>query len=140
MLINCVAYQDGRKLADIPVADIDQWLGRPDCFVWVALLGGLYAKRDNSHVAFAMVYDAAKPRTQVWMRIAGNILLLVAFAAALVPSWGYVSFMGYKHSDALKIPMTLAYFPFIVFLVDIIVRLAIDIAKDSSILRKGAKP
>ena len=37
MLINCVAYQDGRKLADIPVADIDQWLGRPDCFVWVAL-------------------------------------------------------------------------------------------------------
>jgi TRAP-type C4-dicarboxylate transport system permease small subunit len=110
------------------------------CFVWVALLGGLYAKRDNSHVAFAMVYDAAKPRTQVWMRIAGNILLLVAFAAALVPSWGYVSFMGYKHSDALKIPMTLAYFPFIIFLVDIIVRLAIDIAKDSSILRKGAKP
>ena len=37
MLINCVAYQDGRKLADIPVADIDQWLDRPDCFVWVAL-------------------------------------------------------------------------------------------------------
>ena len=37
MLINCVAYQDGRKLADIPVEDIDQWLRKPDCFVWVAL-------------------------------------------------------------------------------------------------------
>ena len=37
MLINCVAYQDGRKLADIPVYDIDQWLRKPDCFVWVAL-------------------------------------------------------------------------------------------------------
>jgi peptide chain release factor 1 len=37
MLINCVAYQDGRKLADIPVDDIDQWLRKPDCFVWVAL-------------------------------------------------------------------------------------------------------
>lgn len=37
MLINCVAYQDGRKLADIAVEDIDQWLGKPDCFVWVAL-------------------------------------------------------------------------------------------------------
>ncbi len=110
------------------------------CFVWVALLGGLYAKRDNSHVAFAMVYDAAKPRTQVLMRIAGNVLLLVAFAAALIPSWEYVRFMGYKHSDALKIPMTLAYFPFVVFLVDIIVRLAIDIAKDGSILRKGERP
>lgn len=37
MLINCVAYQEGRKLADIPVADISDYLGRPGCFVWVAL-------------------------------------------------------------------------------------------------------
>ena len=37
MLINCVVYQDGRKLADIPVEDIDEWLRKPDCFVWVAL-------------------------------------------------------------------------------------------------------
>jgi len=37
MLINCVAYEDGRKLADISVADIDEWLKRPGCFVWVAL-------------------------------------------------------------------------------------------------------
>ncbi|GAP37245.1 magnesium and cobalt transport protein CorA [Piscinibacter sakaiensis] len=37
MLINCVVYQDGLKLADIPVEAIDDWLGRPGCFVWVAL-------------------------------------------------------------------------------------------------------
>ena len=37
MLINCVAYQDGRKLADIPIEDIDEWVKKPDCFVWVAL-------------------------------------------------------------------------------------------------------
>ena len=37
MLINCVAYQEGRKLADIPIADISDYVGRPDCFVWVAL-------------------------------------------------------------------------------------------------------
>ncbi|MBL8302084.1 MAG: magnesium transporter, partial [Ideonella sp.] len=37
MLINCVAYQDGRKVADVPVGRIADWLGRPDCFVWVAL-------------------------------------------------------------------------------------------------------
>lgn len=37
MLINCVAYEEGRKLSDIPVEDIDQWLLRPGCFVWVAL-------------------------------------------------------------------------------------------------------
>ena len=37
MLINCVAYQDGKKLADIPTEDISDYVGRPDCFVWVAL-------------------------------------------------------------------------------------------------------
>ena len=37
MLINCVAYQDGRKLADIPVSEIHNYVNRADCFVWVAL-------------------------------------------------------------------------------------------------------
>lgn len=37
MLINCVAYQHGRKLADIPVEAISDYLIKPDCFVWVAL-------------------------------------------------------------------------------------------------------
>lgn len=37
MLINCVAYQKGKKLADIPIAEISDYLVQPDCFVWVAL-------------------------------------------------------------------------------------------------------
>ncbi|MDL2354606.1 MAG: magnesium/cobalt transporter CorA [Pseudomonadota bacterium] len=37
MLINCVAYQEGKKLSDIPVAEISDYLARPACFVWVAL-------------------------------------------------------------------------------------------------------
>jgi magnesium transporter len=37
MLVNCVAYQDGRKLADIAPDAIGEFVGRPECFVWVAL-------------------------------------------------------------------------------------------------------
>lgn len=37
MLINCSAYQEGTKLADIPIEDISEYVSRPDCFVWVAL-------------------------------------------------------------------------------------------------------
>ncbi len=37
MLINCVAYEDGTKLADCPIDDISEYLKRPGCFVWVAL-------------------------------------------------------------------------------------------------------
>ncbi len=107
------------------------------CFCWVALLGGLYAKRSESHVAFGMVYDLLKPRGKARMRLAGNSLLLVAFAIAVKPCWDYVFMMSYRKSDVLKIPMQWAYFPFVVFLVDMIVRLAIDIWRDASSLRKG---
>src|SRR5512145_1167263 len=37
MLINCLAYQDGRKLADIDKREISNYLAKPGCFVWVAL-------------------------------------------------------------------------------------------------------
>lgn len=37
MIVNCVAYQNGTKLADISVEDISDYVLRPDCFVWVAL-------------------------------------------------------------------------------------------------------
>lgn len=37
MLISCVAYQNGQKIADIPSEDISEYVSRPDCFVWVAL-------------------------------------------------------------------------------------------------------
>lgn len=37
MLINCVAYQNGVKLRDLPVEDISDYVSRPGCFVWVAL-------------------------------------------------------------------------------------------------------
>ena len=37
MLVNCVAYEEGRKLADIAKEDISEYLKRPNCFVWVGL-------------------------------------------------------------------------------------------------------
>ena len=37
MLVNCVVYENGIRLRDIAVDEIPQFLGRRDCFVWVAL-------------------------------------------------------------------------------------------------------
>src|ERR671910_1232362 len=38
MLINCVAYQDGKRLVEIEPQDIHRYVAMPGCFVWVALL------------------------------------------------------------------------------------------------------
>ena len=37
MLINCAAYENGHKLADIGIDEIHPYLSRPGCFVWIAL-------------------------------------------------------------------------------------------------------
>ena len=50
MLVNCVAYQDGRKLAEITQREIRSYVSRPDCFVWVAL-------RDADAVELAEMQD-----------------------------------------------------------------------------------
>ena len=54
MLINCVAYEDGRKLADIAVEDIGEWLHRPGCFVWVALRDATDAELLHMQRQFAL--------------------------------------------------------------------------------------
>ena len=106
-------------------------------FIWVTLLGACYAKRDSSHVKFTMIYDIVKPRTQIWIRIVGNALVLIAFSISLYPSYRYVSFMSFKKSDVLKIPMNIAFSPYIVFLVIMIGRLGYDIITDFKKLYRG---
>lgn len=37
MIVNCVAYEQGRRLRDIQPEEVAEHMARPHCFVWVAL-------------------------------------------------------------------------------------------------------
>jgi magnesium transporter len=37
MIVNCVAYDRGKRLSDIPLTEVRSHLANRDCFVWVAL-------------------------------------------------------------------------------------------------------
>jgi magnesium transporter len=52
MLINCVAYREGRKLADIDIDEISDYLNDPDCFVWVALRDATPDELDKMRLEF----------------------------------------------------------------------------------------
>jgi magnesium transporter len=54
VLVNCVAYQNGRKLADIPASDIHKYLRQPDTFVWVALKDPDAAELDEMQKQFGL--------------------------------------------------------------------------------------
>ena len=52
MLINCVVYENGTKLADIPVSRINEYIALPNCFVWVALHDPTTGEMDEVQQAF----------------------------------------------------------------------------------------
>ncbi|MBI3172071.1 MAG: magnesium transporter, partial [Hydrocarboniphaga effusa] len=54
MLISCTAYQKGRKLADIATDEIHDYLGRHDCFVWVALKDADAAELETMRIEFGL--------------------------------------------------------------------------------------
>ncbi len=100
------------------------------CFVWTVLFSALYAKRTASHVKFTILYDKLSSKTQLWVRICGNALIVFTLIAAFYPSWDYISFMSYKKSTILNIPYNIVYFPFMIFLTGMIIRFSIDIITD----------
>lgn len=54
MLINCVAYENGSRLADLAVEEISDYLARPDCFVWVALRDATPQELDQMKEEFGL--------------------------------------------------------------------------------------
>lgn len=54
MLVNCIAYKNGSRLADLSVEEISDYLKRDDCFVWVALLDATEAELDQMKEEFGL--------------------------------------------------------------------------------------
>jgi magnesium transporter len=52
MLVNCVVYQDGKKVADIAKGEIHDYLARPGSFVWVALRDATDAEMEEMRGQF----------------------------------------------------------------------------------------
>ncbi|KQW91713.1 magnesium transporter [Massilia sp. Root418] len=81
MLINCVAYQDGRKLADVAVEDISDYVARGDCFVWVALREGDAAELAVMQEEFGLhelaVEDASRGHQRPKIEEYGDSLFVV---------------------------------------------------------------
>jgi magnesium transporter len=81
MLVNCVAYEDGRKLADITPAEISEYLKRPGCFVWVALRDAddeeLEALQDEFGLHDLAVEDALNGHQRPKLEEYGDVVFVV---------------------------------------------------------------
>ena len=81
MLIICAAYQNGKKLADIPINQIHLFVSRPDCFVWVALKDPEAAELELMQAEFGLhdlaVEDAHKGHQRPKIEEYGQSLFVV---------------------------------------------------------------
>ena len=82
MLINCVAYQEGKKLSDVPVEDISEYLKQPDAFVWVALRdpteAEIAAMQDEFSLHELAIEDAARGHQRPKLEEYGESVFVVA--------------------------------------------------------------
>jgi magnesium transporter len=81
MLVSCVAYRNGEKMADIDVRDIHLYLDKPDCFVWVALTDPAPAELAQMQEEFDLhplaVEDARNSYQRPKVEEYGNVLFAV---------------------------------------------------------------
>jgi len=87
MLVNCVAYEDGRRLADIDFREIHSYLARPATFVWVALKDATEAELEQMREEFDLhplaVEDASHGHQRPKIEEYGDQLFVVMHTVEL---------------------------------------------------------
>lgn len=93
-------------------------------YVWVVFWGGAFLLRNEDHVAFSMLRDAAPPHVK---RIYTGLFCLAlggTFAVGFPQMLDFVTFMAIDRTPMLRIRFDLAYSVFILFAVAVIIRCA----------------
>jgi TRAP-type C4-dicarboxylate transport system permease small subunit len=84
-------------------------------FIWTDTIGACAASNRREHVSFSQIYDKFGKKGQAIIKLAGNIIILVAFAILFYPAFDFITFMHIKTTPVLKVPISYVYAPFIVF-------------------------
>ena len=88
MLINCVVYQEGKKLSDISIEAISDYVEQPDCFVWVALRDAVPEELRKMQEEFGLhelsVEDAIRSHQRPKVEEYGDSLFAVVQTVELV--------------------------------------------------------
>lgn len=88
MLVSCIAYQDGKRIAEIKPEDISEYVSRPECFVWVALRepgpGELAAMQHEFGLHELAVEDARMGHQRPKIEEYGNSLFTVLHMVEIV--------------------------------------------------------
>lgn len=111
------------------------------CFLWLVLLGACYAQRVKGHVTFTLLYDNLGIKGKAITAMLGNILITFTFLISVIPSFNYIwGLMARAQvTSLLKWPKTIVFFPYVIFLLFMLVYAIMEIYEEIMVLKGDQK-
>jgi len=108
-------------------------------FLWTALLSISFTFKTDSHVKFDLIYNLLDERKKIYLRLVGNIIMLIAFILLIEPTISYFMFVKRTTTSIFRLRYDFVYFPFLVMIFMMIVRLFKKITKEFIMLMRENK-
>lgn len=91
-------------------------------WLWIVFWGSAFCLRPSDHIRFDILYlSVERPVQRVFSAICAAAIV-IAFLAAFLPTWDYVSFYKIKRSSTLRVPLNYVFMIYLVFMVMVILR------------------
>lgn len=90
-------------------------------YIWVVFWTCAFLLRERDHITFDLIALALPPGRRRWLALISTGLVVIAFAAALLPAADYVAFMRIERTPVLGIPFDIVYSIFIIFMAALVV-------------------
>jgi TRAP-type C4-dicarboxylate transport system permease small subunit len=81
-----------------------------------------------------MIYDRVKPRSAAALRLLGNLIVVITFAALVIPSWKYSFFLSFQKTAVFRISVTFMFISFVYFLCAMLGYTVMEIIEDLKVL------
>ncbi len=83
------------------------------CYIYLVYMGSVMATRNNTHVAFDMLYERFPLRVRHAISIMSEFFVAIVFIALIPPSLGYIDTFGSIKASSLPVTwaVLLAVFP-----------------------------
>jgi len=91
-------------------------------YIWAVFWTSAFLLDESEHIAFTILADAARPRVRAMMKLAGHVILGIAFISALPGVVDYVTFMKIDTSPVIGIRFDYVFSIFVVFMAAVIIR------------------
>ena len=91
-------------------------------WVWLVFWSGAFTLRNQDHVRFTILVDAASPGTRRIFALLAAICIVAAMGISLWPTIDFVQFMSIESTSLLKIRFDFFFSIYVVFSIAVIIR------------------